>query len=149
MLYSSLRSESRTNGRSSRIGRYTLGQFSAALPRMSVALVHVVVKSQPISRKATYTLTAGTNLFRSRDSSLGIATDYGLDDRGVRVRVPWGSRILFSLHVVQSCSKDEVIPALCDSDLYILTDVIASLLAAISTLPLYHVCSISVWFCCM
>jgi hypothetical protein len=29
----------------------------------------------------------------SRDSSVGIATGYGLDDRGVGVRVPVGSRI--------------------------------------------------------
>jgi hypothetical protein len=30
---------------------------------------------------------------RSRDSSVGIATAYGLDDRGVGVGVPVGSRI--------------------------------------------------------
>jgi hypothetical protein len=30
---------------------------------------------------------------RSRDSVVGIATGYGLDDRGVGVRVPVGSRI--------------------------------------------------------
>jgi hypothetical protein len=35
---------------------------------------------------------------RSRDSSVGIATGYRLDDQGVRVRVPEGSRI-FSSHV--------------------------------------------------
>jgi hypothetical protein len=33
---------------------------------------------------------------RSRNSVVGIATGYGLDDRGVGVRVPVGSRILFS-----------------------------------------------------
>jgi hypothetical protein len=32
----------------------------------------------------------------SRDSVVGIATSYGLDDRGVGVRVPVGSRIFFS-----------------------------------------------------
>jgi hypothetical protein len=32
-------------------------------------------------------------LLYCRDSSVGIATSYGLDDRGVRVRVPVGSRI--------------------------------------------------------
>jgi hypothetical protein len=32
----------------------------------------------------------------SRDSSVGIATGYGLDDRGVGVRVTVGSRIFFS-----------------------------------------------------
>jgi hypothetical protein len=40
---------------------------------------------------------------RSRGSVVGIANGYGLDDRGVRVRVPVGSRI-FSLHVVQTGS---------------------------------------------
>jgi hypothetical protein len=32
----------------------------------------------------------------SRDSVVGIATSYGLDDRGVGVRVPVGSRIFCS-----------------------------------------------------
>jgi hypothetical protein len=35
-------------------------------------------------------------LFLQRDSVVGIATGYGLDDRGVGVRVPVGSRILSS-----------------------------------------------------
>jgi hypothetical protein len=34
-------------------------------------------------------------LCRSRDSVVGIATGYGLDDRGVGVRVPVGSRIFY------------------------------------------------------
>jgi hypothetical protein len=33
---------------------------------------------------------------RSRDSVVGIATGYGLDDRGVGVRVPVGSRFFSS-----------------------------------------------------
>jgi hypothetical protein len=37
----------------------------------------------------------------SRDSSVGIETDYGLDDRGVGVRVPAGSRIF---HVVRTAT---------------------------------------------
>jgi hypothetical protein len=37
-------------------------------------------------------------IFRdSRDSSVGIATGYGMDDRGVGVRVPVGLRIFYSL----------------------------------------------------
>jgi hypothetical protein len=36
-------------------------------------------------------------LFKSRDSSVGIALDYGLDDRGSRVRFPAGAGN-FSLH---------------------------------------------------
>jgi hypothetical protein len=31
--------------------------------------------------------------YRSSDSAVGIATNYGLDDRGVGIRVPVGSRI--------------------------------------------------------
>jgi hypothetical protein len=34
--------------------------------------------------------------YRSRDSSVGIATGYGLDDRGVGARVPVGSNFIFS-----------------------------------------------------
>jgi hypothetical protein len=34
----------------------------------------------------------------SRDSSVGIVTGYGLDDRGVGVRVPVGSRIFSEVH---------------------------------------------------
>jgi hypothetical protein len=45
-----------------------------------------------------------THLFRkSRNSSVGIATGYGLDGRGVRVRVPVGSRIFTS-----SCLSDRL-----------------------------------------
>jgi hypothetical protein len=31
---------------------------------------------------------------RSRDSSVGVATNYGLEDREIGVRVPVGSRII-------------------------------------------------------
>jgi hypothetical protein len=41
-----------------------------------------------------FPLTLGR--LRSRDSSVGIATSYGLDDRGFGVRVPVGSRIFSS-----------------------------------------------------
>jgi hypothetical protein len=40
---------------------------------------------------------------RSRDSSVGIALGYGLDDRGSRVRFPAGAGN-FSLHRVQNGS---------------------------------------------
>jgi hypothetical protein len=39
----------------------------------------------------------------AQDSAVGTATGYGLDDRGVGVRVPVGSRI-FSPHIVQTGS---------------------------------------------
>jgi hypothetical protein len=35
-------------------------------------------------------------IYKSRDSVVGIATGYGLEDRGVGVRVPVGSRIFSS-----------------------------------------------------
>jgi hypothetical protein len=35
-------------------------------------------------------------IIRSRDNAVGIATGYGLDDRGVGIRVPVGSRIFSS-----------------------------------------------------
>jgi hypothetical protein len=41
----------------------------------------------------------------SRDSAVGIETGYGLDDRGVGVRVPVGSRIFALLHLVQTGSE--------------------------------------------
>jgi hypothetical protein len=41
-------------------------------------------------------------LIESRDGSVGTATGYGLDDEGVGVRVPLGSRSL--LHVIQTGS---------------------------------------------
>jgi hypothetical protein len=42
-------------------------------------------------------VVAYRNLLPNRDSSVGIALDYGLDDRGSRVRFPAGTRN-FSLH---------------------------------------------------
>jgi hypothetical protein len=36
------------------------------------------------------------SIFMSRDSTVGIATEYELDERGVGVRVPVGSRIFSS-----------------------------------------------------
>jgi hypothetical protein len=39
----------------------------------------------------------------SRDSVVGIETDYGMDDREIRARVPVGLRISF-FHVVQTGS---------------------------------------------
>jgi hypothetical protein len=40
----------------------------------------------------------------SRDSSVGIALGYGLDDRGSRVRFPAGARNFSLHHSVQNCS---------------------------------------------
>jgi hypothetical protein len=40
--------------------------------------------------------STSTKYVRSRDSAVGIATGYGLDDRGVGVRVPVGSTIFSS-----------------------------------------------------
>jgi hypothetical protein len=52
----------------------------------------------------TVTFTSYLKYTESRDSSVGIATGYDLDDRGVGVRVPVGQE--FSLpHVVQTGSR--------------------------------------------
>jgi hypothetical protein len=45
------------------------------------------------------------SLSGSRDSAVGIATGYGLDEGGVGVRVPIGSRIFAS-----SCRPDRLCP---------------------------------------
>jgi hypothetical protein len=42
---------------------------------------------------------------KSRDSSVGIALGYGLDDRGSRVRLPAGSGNFSLRHRVQNCSR--------------------------------------------
>jgi hypothetical protein len=46
-------------------------------------------------------------MLRSRDSVVSIATGYELDDRGVGVRVPVGSRI-FTSPIVQNGSGDHL-----------------------------------------
>jgi hypothetical protein len=43
-------------------------------------------------------------LYKSRDSSVGIALDYGLDDRGSRVRFPEGAGNFSLHHCVQNGS---------------------------------------------
>jgi hypothetical protein len=43
-----------------------------------------------------FRIFTSVSLGESRDSAVGIATGYGLDDRGVVVRVPVGSRIFTS-----------------------------------------------------
>jgi hypothetical protein len=45
------------------------------------------------NKKAMLRLNLVYTSMRRRDSSVGIETSYGLDDRGVGVRVPVGSRI--------------------------------------------------------
>jgi hypothetical protein len=47
----------------------------------------------PPVRANRHSTVAPLSLRTSRDSAVGIATSYGLDDREVRVRVPVGSRI--------------------------------------------------------
>jgi hypothetical protein len=46
----------------------------------------------------------------SRDSIVGILTSYGLNDRGVGIRVPAGSRIFSSPHrPVRLCSPPDLL----------------------------------------
>jgi hypothetical protein len=71
----------------------TLGDFSRNLP------THTDPEgSLPCSQKATL-----LRYYKSRDSSVGIALGYGLDDRGSRVRFPTGAGN-FSLRRVQNGS---------------------------------------------
>jgi hypothetical protein len=42
------------------------------------------------------TILVHSIIYRSRDSAVSIATSYGLDDRGVGVRIPVGSKIISS-----------------------------------------------------
>jgi hypothetical protein len=54
--------------------------------------------------KPTELFTCVCTCCESRDSAVGIATCYGLDDRGVGVRVPVGAKIFSLLQVVQTGS---------------------------------------------
>jgi hypothetical protein len=62
------------------------------------------IRAQRLSAPFSYTLYISYVLYPgSRDSLVGIATGYGLEDRGVGIRVPVVSRISL-LHVVQTDS---------------------------------------------
>jgi hypothetical protein len=50
-----------------------------------------VTSNTPVNKNVHF-----RSIRRSRGSSVSIATGYGMDDGGVRVRVPMGSGILFS-----------------------------------------------------
>jgi hypothetical protein len=52
----------------------------------------------PLDRLHFYDISAVLLHMKSRDSVVCIATGYGLDDGGVEVRVPVGSRIFYSPH---------------------------------------------------
>jgi hypothetical protein len=57
----------------------------------AVALLVEALCYKPEGRGVRFpmlSLNFSIDLIRSRDSSVGIATDYGLDDRGAGVRVP-------------------------------------------------------------
>jgi hypothetical protein len=68
----------------------TAASVTTIIPTAAVALNTTVATT-------TTTVTANTtNTTGSRDSAVGIATEYGLDDRKVRVRVPVWSNIFSS-----------------------------------------------------
>jgi hypothetical protein len=62
--------------------------------------VEVQVEHAPrirnLSSITRFLLPSFYDVYRSMDSVVGIATSYGMDDRGVGVRVPVGSRIFSS-----------------------------------------------------
>jgi hypothetical protein len=68
-------------------------QIEVAKPKGSITVFHESTLSESISASNGLVLWVLSVVTRSRDSSVGIATCYGLDDRGVGVRVPVRSRI--------------------------------------------------------
>jgi hypothetical protein len=67
--------------------------FTSTPPYVSMVWAWCLVKHRG---NFNFNFTLSTTL-KSRDSSVGIALGYGLDDRGSRVRFPAGARN-FSLH---------------------------------------------------
>jgi hypothetical protein len=63
-------------------------------PILSQFLASLILKAYLLNIRLNVILIL--RYFRSRDSSVGIATGHGLDDRGVGVRVLVGSRIFSS-----------------------------------------------------
>jgi hypothetical protein len=61
-----------------------------------VIKLNFVVETRLCSFESLNILIYTFNFYGSRDSAVGIATSYGLDDRGVGVRVPVVSRIFSS-----------------------------------------------------
>jgi hypothetical protein len=66
------------------------------LQQSSASLVHNVLTAPMCHFTKVHLLIYAYIYFRSRDSVVDIATGYGLDDRGVAVRVPVGSKIFSS-----------------------------------------------------
>jgi hypothetical protein len=71
----------------------------------------IQVRSEQATQQGGHLEEYGADLFiyvfiylKSRDSIVGIATGYELDDQEVGVRVPVGTRIFIFLHVVQTGS---------------------------------------------
>jgi hypothetical protein len=58
----------------------------------------------------TFVFWEGYRLFNSRDSVVGIATGYGLDDQGDGVRVPEGARIFTSSNHVFNGYRGDLFP---------------------------------------
>jgi hypothetical protein len=52
-----------------------------------------------------FVIFSDLNFIKSRDSSVGIALGYGLDDRGSRVRLPAGAGNFSLHHCVQNSSR--------------------------------------------
>jgi hypothetical protein len=67
--------------------------FNFYLRRLSVSSIRNMISWKVIVHISTRVLVLLYTLTVSRDSSVGIATGYELDHRGVGVRVPVGSRL--------------------------------------------------------
>jgi hypothetical protein len=78
-------------------GKPALSTFLVETWSLIVTLWHLSTKQHGVISQKTIILIR-TVARMSRDSSVGTATGYGLDDRGVGVGVPVGSRIFSSPH---------------------------------------------------
>jgi hypothetical protein len=72
---------------------------------MNVYMLHLSSKIQNIMEKSRRIIIIRIiTIYKSRDSSVGIALGYGLDDRGSRVRFPAGTGNFCLHHRVQNGS---------------------------------------------
>jgi hypothetical protein len=76
-----------------------LGLLASSIYRQQISLKHRATwpKTTPCDNTRTELTPIPKHFPMSQDSAVGIATCYGLDDRGVGVPVPVGSRIFSSL----------------------------------------------------
>jgi hypothetical protein len=75
-----------------------LSGIEAHSPTHSPSLYHLSSLSSLMDQHRNYNAIIIVIIIMSRDCVVGIATGYGLDDRGAGVRIPVGSGIFSSPH---------------------------------------------------